>query len=252
MQILHQIHSKNYDLRPKARNPIKYVIIHYTELNFDDSVNILCSQASKVSAHYLIRKDGAVFQLVGDFYRAWHAGKSKWKGQESLNNNSIGIEIENLGNEEFKDEQYKSLVELCKILKNKYNIDQNDFIGHSDIATNRKIDPGIFFNWKKLLKYNLGISFRNSDESYKKIDLKPKNIINLRLSLSKIGYDIDISDENYTKDLSDTIRAFQLHFSPHSIEMQGGLGYLKNLDNNFNWDSLSQTALDNIQKLNIL
>ena len=247
MQISHQIHSKNYDLRPESKKPVKYVIFHYTELNFDDSISRLCSLDAKVSCHYLIDKSGRVYQLVGDFYRAWHAGNSFWRGEENLNNHSIGIELENLGNEEFTNEQMNSLLELCNILRKKYSLFDENFLGHSDIAPSRKIDPGIFFPWEKLQKYNIGIPFSSKPvDDYENLT----NDIEWRLIQKKlkfIGFDIEESG-TFDKKTNDAIRAFKIHFNRFFVKTHES-EILMNLDKNLIWDSISNMLLKEISPI---
>ncbi len=249
MNILHKKHSKNYDLRPDNIKKPKYVIIHYTEMNFDDAVSRLCDPSAKVSAHYVIKKTGEIYQLVGDFYRAWHCGVSEWKGEKSINNNSIGIELDNLGNEEFSDELMNSLLELLKLLRNKYDIFPENIIGHSDIAPSRKIDPGIFFNWKILRKNGFGIRiFQKESRETTKMILSPTQLTNLQIKFKQIGYGISCTGE-LDKQTSDVIRAFQSHFNQTAIHNQGGHNFLKNLENIYEWDEQSDIILNNIAGL---
>ena len=125
---------------------------------------------SKVSCHYFINRKGLITQMVNDNKVAWHAGKSKWKMSENLNKNSIGIELVNKGHEfgyqNFSNTQIKSLINLCKNLKKKYEIKNENFLGHSDIAPLRKSDPGEKFPWKKLSKHKVGCWYK---------DVKKKN-----------------------------------------------------------------------------
>ena len=111
-----------------------------------DSINRLTSVKSKVSSHYLIKNNGDIVVLVPDLFIAWHAGKSYWKNFKFLNKNSIGIEISNPGHQynykKFSQKQIKSIIRLTKNLKQKYKINQNNILGHSDIAPTRKKDPG--------------------------------------------------------------------------------------------------------------
>ena len=151
--------SPNFDKRPRGTK-INSIVIHYTGMKtFNEAYKKLCDKKSKVSSHYLIDRDGKVINLVDEKDRAWHAGKSHWKGIDNLNNNSIGIELENPGHEfgyvSFSKKQMTALVLLCKKIKNKYNIKADWVLGHSDIAPNRKLDPGEKFNWniiKKIFK----------------------------------------------------------------------------------------------------
>ena len=125
-----------------------------------ESLERLINPKSGVSCHYLINRKGLVTQLVKDQNIAWHAGKSKWQQNINLNKNSIGIELVNKGHnityQSFSSHQIESLIQLCKILKKKYKIKKNNFLGHSDIAPLRKKDPGEKFPWKKLSLYNIG------------------------------------------------------------------------------------------------
>ncbi len=143
--------SPNFDKRPRGTK-INSIVIHYTGMKtFNVAYKKLCDKKSKVSSHYLIGRDGKVINLVDEKDRAWHAGKSHWKGIDNLNNNSIGIELENPGHEfgyiPFSKKQMDVLISLCKELKNKYDIKEDWVLGHSDISPDRKLDPGEKFEW---------------------------------------------------------------------------------------------------------
>ena len=154
MNIITNIASPHYSIRT---NPIKFIIIHYTELTFDDALDRLCNPLSKVSSHYLIKSDGKIFELVDTSNVSWHCGVSYWNGLDTINDHSIGIELDNLGCEAYSIEQMNSCIDLCKILMSRYNIPNANILGHSDIAIDRKIDPGIFFDWGLLASHNLGL-----------------------------------------------------------------------------------------------
>ena len=181
-----------------------------------ESIKRLKDPKSKVSCHYLINRKGKTIQMVKDKNIAWHAGKSKWKKFVNLNKNSIGIELinkgHNFGYQKFSDKQIKSLIELCKILKKKYSIKKENFLGHSDVAPLRKVDPGERFPWKELSKYNIG-------KWYKKVRKKviTKNIkINFFQNINKLGYRyFDIYKRN-TKD-NKVIKAFQQRYLPDRV-----------------------------------
>ena len=154
-------YSSNHSKNPRSKNTIKFVIIHYTGMQSEiESIERLKNPNTKVSCHYLINRNGLVTQLVKDKFTAWHAGKSKWKKFNNLNNRSIGIELVNKGHEfgyqNFSKKQIKSLINLCLKLKKKYSIKKENFLGHSDIAPLRKSDPGEKFPWKKLSIFNIG------------------------------------------------------------------------------------------------
>ena len=163
-----QNYSPNFNVSKRSQKNIKFIIIHYTGMKNElSAINRLCNIKSKVSAHYFIKKDGSVLNLVPPLYVAWHAGESNWKGIKSLNKHSIGIEIQNSGHdnkyENFSQKQITSTKKLLKYLIRKYKVNLNNILGHSDIAPSRKKDPGEKFPWKELSKYKLSI-WHNLDE----------------------------------------------------------------------------------------
>ena len=117
-------YSLNFSLPKRSKNKIKFIILHYTGMKNElSAINKLCNPESKVSAHYYIKKNGEILNLVPDLYEAWHAGKSNWKKFKSLNKFSIGIEISNPGHDhgykKFTPKQILSLIKLLKYLKKK-------------------------------------------------------------------------------------------------------------------------------------
>ena len=139
--------SPNFSKKRGNKRQIKFVIIHYTGMQSEiESIDRLKNIKSKVSCHYLINRKGKIIQMVLDKNIAWHAGKSKWKKFTNLNNKSIGIELVNRGHrfgyQNFTKVQIKKLIILCKKLKIKYRVKKENFLGHSDIAPFRKIEPG--------------------------------------------------------------------------------------------------------------
>ncbi len=143
-----------FSYSPNFGRPIRYIIIHGSGMNSDKEVlERLCSPDSKVSCHYMICQDGTIHQLVDDREIAWHAGVSKWKKDKSLNFTSLGIELFNssAGNRSpYKKEQYCALLELLKYLISTYSIPLDNILGHSDIAPDRKSDPGVYFDWYRV------------------------------------------------------------------------------------------------------
>jgi len=247
MKINENIKSSNYATCKNARQ-IEYVILHYTDQNFDDSVESLTSKEKEVSAHYLIAQDGEIFNLVADEHVAWHAGtgKSSWHGKDYINTFSIGIEIVNLGYEPFPNIQMKSVIELCNHLKGKYNIPRENFIGHSDIAPDRKLDPGIYFDWKRLSDEGIGIEFDIvSGLPHQRYEPPLNNIGQLQTRLSLIGYKIEITG-NVDKQTSDVIRAFKAHFCPEVIFESHGIEKYRDFDSKYDWDNISEKILKKI------
>lgn len=206
MQIQYNFTSPNYNERPN--NNIKFIILHYTEMTFDNAIDRLCDPESNVSAHYIIKDSGEIFNLVPEEKRAFHAGKSYWKGTEQINDSSIGIELDNLGNQPFTQNQMQSLIKLCKAIQRKYNILPENILAHSDIAPDRKIDPGIYFDWEMLNKNGIGLWPKNL---INQSTLEYKNPYIIQTSLKKLGYKIDITSK-FDKQTSYVTRAFQLHF----------------------------------------
>ena len=152
--------SSNFSKKQRKKKDIKFIIIHYTGMQSEiESLKRLKNLRSKVSCHYLINRKGIITQIVKDKNIAWHAGKSRWNYFKNLNKFSIGIELVNkghkLGYESFPSVQIQTLIKLCKFLKKKYNIKPVNFLGHSDIAPLRKIDPGEKFPWQRLSRYKI-------------------------------------------------------------------------------------------------
>src|SRR5690606_38505369 len=126
-----------------------YVIIHHTaQDSLEQTLHTFTVPHTEVSAHYLIGRNGAVYQLLNDYVRAWHAGVGQWGSVTDLNSVSLGIELDNNGSEPFSEAQIHSLLNVLDTLKRKYNIPTANFIGHSDIAPGRKVDPSALFPWK--------------------------------------------------------------------------------------------------------
>jgi len=155
-------YSPNFNPKKRAPKKLKFIIFHYTGMKKEsEAIDKLSNIQSEVSSHYLIKNDGSILTLVPDLYEAWHAGQSSWKNYKSLNQNSIGIEITNPGHEfgykKFSKKQIFSLLKLSKFLIKKYKISSKNILGHSDIALERKKDPGENFPWKYLSKNKIGL-----------------------------------------------------------------------------------------------
>ena len=189
-------YSINFGLPIRNKKFIKFIIIHYTGMkNQSNAIKKLCDPKSKVSSHYFITNSGKVINMVPDLYEAWHAGKSSWEKYKSINKYSIGIEINNPGHQhgykKFKPKQIFSLKKLLKYLIKEYNIKTKHILGHSDIAPNRKKDPGEKFPWKKLAKFNLGLWHDLKEKKIKKFRKQTKGLKSENeffKNLYKIGY----------------------------------------------------------------
>ncbi|WP_075522479.1 N-acetylmuramoyl-L-alanine amidase [Candidatus Pelagibacter communis] len=212
-------YSPNFTLPKRRKSKIKFIILHYTGMkNESSAIKRLCSQKTNVSAHYFVKKNGDIINLVPDSYEAWHAGKSKWKNTISLNKSSIGIEIHNEGHEHkyknFTPKQLKSLKKLLRKLIEKYKINLNNILGHSDIAPERKKDPGEKFPWEELAKSNLVKWHKINHHTLKNLRLKKldkKQEIIFIKNLNIYGYK-KIEKLNYDKSKKLIVKAFQRHF----------------------------------------
>ena len=221
-------YSPNFDPKKRKTNQIKFLIFHYTGMKTEKAtINRLTDIESRVSAHYLIKQNGEIITLVPDLYTAWHAGKSVWKNYSSLNKDSIGIEIVNPGHDinykKFSKIQLAALVRLSKFLIKKYRINSKNILGHSDIAPERKKDPGEKFPWKLLSKKKIGYWHNlNQNELIKNRNLKTsskeKNLF--LTNLFKIGYQKKfLYNSNFNRISFDQIisKAFQRRFRPEII-----------------------------------
>lgn len=157
--------SPNFDVRP-ADTPISLAVLHSislppgeyggdaieqlftNRLDWDAHPYYASIRGLRVSAHFLVRRDGSLLQFVSCEQRAWHAGRSVWRGREDCNHYSIGIELEGLEGSVFEPEQYRQLARLLRALAARYPIEEA--VGHEDVAPGRKFDPGAGFDWNGL------------------------------------------------------------------------------------------------------
>ena len=188
---------------------IDTLVLHYTELPLDQSLDILCDEARphRVSAHYVLAEDGALYRLVPEDRVAWHAGRSHWRGREALNATSIGVEIVNLHGDrhDYPEVQMAALVELCHgIIARHPAIVPRNVVGHSDIAPKRKIDPGLRFPWAKLAAHGVGL-WPSSDARRLEGDVQ--------MALQRFGYPpaVDITT-------GDIVATFQRRFRPAKVD----------------------------------
>lgn len=143
--------SPNFGDRRAGFSRPQFVVLHYTAMaNADAAVRWLCDPVSEVSAHYVICKTGAVYGLVAETKRAWHAGAGCWGGITDMNSASIGIELDNDGATPFTPPLMRALTALLGGILARWQIPPRNVIGHSDFAPGRKIDPGPLFDWARL------------------------------------------------------------------------------------------------------
>ncbi|GAB2801472.1 N-acetylmuramoyl-L-alanine amidase [Halomonas shantousis] len=208
---------------------IRHLVLHYTDSKERQALDTLTGPL--VSAHYVVPlpphrglDQPLVFQLVKESQRAWHAGKSAWRGHTNLNDTSIGIEIVNQGPlvtahgrrwDLYPAEQIKAVIALSRDIIERHGIEPTDVVGHADIAPSRKIDPGPRFPWYQL--YQAGIGAWPDDATIKyyrqRFRNDPPSLRQVQLALVTYGYALNA---NGTLDDStrDVLRAFQMHFRP--------------------------------------
>lgn len=199
--------SPNFDARAL---PVTMIVLHYTGMESGQAaIDRLRDPEAKVSAHYVVEEDGRVFRLVDESRRAWHAGRSHWRGIADVNSASIGIEIVNPGHEfgyrPFPDAQMGALIPLVADIKERHGITRGNVVGHSDVAPARKQDPGELFDWHALARLRLALP-------------RPtKHLVDpgwpdagFLMALERFGYDVS--------DARAAVTAFQRRFRPELID----------------------------------
>lgn len=223
-----------------------YLVLHFTSAPFDESLHLLTRRTDRpVSAHYLVpdladatypHRKLKIYRLVAEERRAWHAGRSFWRGQGSLNDTSIGIEIVNRSSctsrqpeaavqtpemqvcswLDFPQEQIDLVIRLAQdILRRHPNIDPVDVVGHSDIAPTRRLDPGPKFPWKRLHEHGIGAWFDEDTVGHyrRRFDRHPPSLELVQQGLQAYGYRLEVTGEPDHLTRS-AVRAFQMHFRP--------------------------------------
>lgn len=141
--------SPNQNDRPEGVKP-RLIVIHGTVGSDAGDLDWLRKAESKVSYHYLVQRPGTIHRLVRPERRAWHAGKSSWKGAPDVNDFSIGIGLSNMGTEPFTDAQYDAAAWLCSVFRKEFGIRMSSIVGHYHVSPGRKTDPWYSFEWGRL------------------------------------------------------------------------------------------------------
>jgi N-acetylmuramoyl-L-alanine amidase len=225
--------SPNHGERAGGLKP-DMIILHYTGMpTAAAALDWLCREESQVSSHYFVHEDGRVDQLVAEDRRAWHAGKSIWKGETDINSRSIGIEIANAGHPgglpDFPSVQIDAVVELCRNCGERWSIAPERVLAHSDIAPIRKVDPGEKFPWERLHAGGVGHwvppapigggrFFQRGDQG------QPVEAVQTMLSL--YGYGIEVTGV-FCEKTEGAVAAFQRHFRPSQVD---GIADISTLD----------------------
>jgi len=203
----HQMPSPNFGERLL---PISMVVLHYTGMPTGaEALARMLDPEAEVSAHYMIDEDGTVFQLVDEDMRAWHAGRSYWRGITDVNSASVGIELVNPGHEfgyrPFADAQIDALIPLLAEIKVRHDIPRANIVGHSDVAPGRKEDPGELFDWEALASLHLALRTPNTS-----LGMPFDNDGAFLLALERWGYDISEPEA--------AVLAFQRRWRPRKLD----------------------------------
>ncbi|RIV83273.1 N-acetylmuramoyl-L-alanine amidase [Aurantiacibacter xanthus] len=191
--------------------PISMLVLHYTDMvGKDAALERMCDPEAQVSAHYLIEEDGTIIQLVDEDKRAWHAGRSVWRGVHDVNSASIGIELDHPGHTNgyrpFADAQIAALIPLVHSIVKRHDIPRANVVAHSDIAPDRKVDPGELFPWDRLAQVGLCLARPERLDLGDPLD----NDGAFLLALDRFGYDIT--------DQRKVVEAFQRRWRPEQID----------------------------------
>jgi len=222
-------YSPNFNNKKRSIKGIKFIIFHYTGMKKEsEAISRLTDIQSEVSCHYLIKNNGEIITMVPESYIAWHAGKSSWRNCKSLNKNSIGIEIANPGHKfnykKFSKKQIISLLRLSKVLIKKYKINIKNILGHSDVAPERKKDPGEKFPWEYLSKNRVGLWHTEKKKKLlKNRTIKTTNIDKELFfnNLFKIGYSKKIpKNMSKVRYKAFIIKAFQRRYRQELINVK--------------------------------
>lgn len=242
--------SPNFNDR---KHPIDMLVLHYTGMETgQDALDRMRDEAATVSAHYMVWEDGRVVQLVGEDKRAWHAGVSKWQGDDDLNSRSIGIEIVNGGHDwplpsgalpPFPPAQIEAVIEVCKGILERWTIPVSRIVGHSDIAPARKDDPGEHFPWGQLARAGIGVwpflqseAAQGDSETRSDIDGRRltrgdegETVRTVQGQLAAIGYDAAESGI-YDDETEACVRAFQRRWAQDRVSGMADRVTLERID----------------------
>lgn len=216
--------SPNFGPRRSPSRP-DMIILHYTGMATGAAAEAwLCDPASEVSSHYLVHEDGRVVQMVRESDRAWHAGKSAWRGETDINSRSVGIEIVNpghvLGYRNFPRLQVEAIISLCRGIADRHGIPPERILAHSDVAPGRKVDPGERFPWRRLAQSGLGhhvAPVRLSRDGGLRPGDSGSAVEELQSMLSLYGYDVQITGA-FDPRTAAVVAAFQRHFRPRRVD----------------------------------
>ena len=222
-----ELPSPNWDERPASCGPVDTLVLHYTGMaSAEAALARLREPAARVSAHWCVGEDGTLWRLVSETQRAWHAGLSAWRGRRSVNDHSIGIELVNPGHElgyrPFPRAQMDALVDLARAIAARHPIDPRNVVAHSDIAPERKQDPGELFDWARLAAAGIGIWPQSAaaparpGDGLRRGD-RGEAVRQRQERLRQVGYALE-ADGRFGPATAAVVRAFQRHFRQTRVD----------------------------------
>ncbi len=218
--------SPNFGER-RGHHDVDMIVLHYTGCASAEAALLwMCSPDSQVSAHYLVDEDGEIVQLVDEAARAWHAGLAEWEGGRDVNSRSIGVEIQNTGHQagalpEYPPAQIAAVIALCRDIMERHGIAPFRVVGHSDVAPQRKADPGEHFPWHVLGRAGVALEVEPAPLSLSEPVLAPgcegEAVLRLQGGLLRAGYGLAQSGL-YCGRTEAVVRAFQRRFRPQRVD----------------------------------
>ena len=214
--------SPNFDER---QSPPDMIVLHYTGMQTGEAAleRLQDLNPPRVSCHWMVEEDGRLFRLVPEERRAWHAGRSFWKGQTALNAVSIGIELVNPGHEfgyrAFPEAQVSTLLALMDDIRSRWTVPDTRIIGHSDIAPDRRADPGELVPWKRLAEAGHGLWVEPDPSPGPPLaeGEEGTGVFALQAGLTRLGYDCAPSG-TFDEATKTVVTAFQRHWRPQQID----------------------------------
>jgi N-acetylmuramoyl-L-alanine amidase len=213
--------SPNFDARTA---PPEILVLHYTGMKTGaEALDRLRDPVAKVSSHYMVEEDGRIFRLAPEERRAWHAGVSYWKGDRNINGVSIGVEIVNPGHEfgyrPFPDDQIAAVIALVGDIRTRWQIPDDRIVGHSDVAPDRKDDPGELFPWKQLAEAGHGLWVEAPPAPGLPLaeGTEGVEVFALQAGLTRLGYDLPPSGK-FDAATKAVVTAFQRHWRQDKVD----------------------------------
>ena len=219
--------SPNRDERPADAGPIDTLVLHYTGMvSAEAALARMTDREAKVSAHWCVGEDGTLWRLVAEERRAWHAGRSEWRGRRAVNDRSIGIELVNPGHEHgyrpFPPAQMDALLDLARAIVARHPIEPRNVVAHSDIAPARRQDPGELFDWARLAEAGVGLWPGEGEGSAQTFSPLRQGdggdaVRQQQERLRAIGYGL-AADGDFGAATAAVVRAFQRHFRQARVD----------------------------------